>query len=104
LGPRPFTLREGGPVVSKAVQIADAVSEENYRKELGLELAHGEMTEQCLQVLPSPVERGLRGTQLVTSDRPLGQLAIVHGYCAFFCVAQEFGGSWRVGRGTLDDY
>ena len=70
-------VREGSRVVSRAVLIAYAVSEEGERQVLGVEVAAGEMEVCWRAFLAGLVQRGLRGVQLVISDAHAGLKAAV---------------------------
>ncbi len=65
-------VREGSRVVSHAVLIAYAVSEDGEREIIGVDVAAGEM-ESCWRTFPAGlVGRGLRGVRLVISDAHTG--------------------------------
>ena len=70
--------RVGGTrVVSRAVLIAYAVSEEGEREIVGVDVADGEMEACWRSFLASLVQRGLHGVQLVISDAHAGLKAAV---------------------------
>lgn len=72
--------REGGVrVVSRAVLIAYAVSDEGEREVIGVHVAAGEMEACWREFLGHLVARGLRGVQLVVSDEHAGLKAAVRG-------------------------
>ncbi len=72
-------VREGSRVVSRAVLIAYAVSEDGEREVIGVDVAAGEMEVCWRAFLGGLVQRGLRGVQLVISDAHAGLKAAVRG-------------------------
>lgn len=61
-------VREGGVIVSQAVQIAIGINEEGRRQILGVELANRESTTSWKDFLLGLKRRGLRGVEFVVSD------------------------------------
>ena len=72
-------VREGVRVVSRAVLVAYAVSEEGEREMIGVEVAAGEMEACWRAFLGGLIKRGLRGVALVISDAHAGLKAAVRG-------------------------
>lgn len=71
-------VRENGRVVSRAVFVAIAVTEEGERRVLGVEVAAKEMEGSWRAFLRDLVARGLRGVQLVISDAHEGLRRAIH--------------------------
>ncbi len=65
-------VREGGRVVSKALMVATAVSDQGEREVIGATVTDGEMESAWREFLEHLVQRGLRGVMLVISDAHLG--------------------------------
>lgn len=65
-------IREGGRVVSRAVLVAYAVTDQGNREVLGVDIAAGEMEDCWRSFLADLVSRGLSGVKLVISDAHLG--------------------------------
>jgi len=72
-------VREGVRVVSRAVLVAYAVSEQGEREVIGVDVAAGEMEVCWRSFLAGLVQRGLRGVQLVISDAHAGLRAAIRG-------------------------
>jgi len=70
-------VREGVRVVSRAVLVAYAVSEQGEREVVGVDVAAGEMEVCWRSFLAGLVQRGLRGVQLVISDAHAGLRAAI---------------------------
>jgi transposase-like protein len=70
-------VREGSRVVSHAVLVAYAVTEEGEREIVGVEVAAGEMESCWRSFLAGLIGRGLRGVRLVISDAHTGLKAAI---------------------------